>query len=125
VTQHCGCNIDTTDGGDWSWAIQVNHKHILEEKYLGERREPNEPFMDSKSRYIVLGYFSRNSPVDRAREVFKLSTDSTRLLVLTEQNFSVWGFLGGGPEVEVLLRFFGQLYPALGSNFLAQGCYGN
>jgi len=35
-----------------------------------------EPIEDRRSRSIVKDYFSHNSPVDRDREVFKLSEDA-------------------------------------------------
>ena len=49
------------------------------------------PFEDRKSRYIDRDYFSHNSSVDRAREVFKLSADSASLLVSTEKCFFSFG----------------------------------
>jgi len=63
--------------------------------------------------------------------MFKPSTDSARLLVSTEKNFSVWGleFSGGDVTSGAADAFFGQLYPALGanatSNVLAQVLFGN
>jgi len=56
--------------------------------------------------------------VARAREVFKLSTDSARHLVSTEKKFSFGlGVLLGGRHKWC---FFGLLYPALDANPMGQ-----
>jgi len=88
--------------------------------------------MDRKATIVALTLFSHNFPTDRARELFKPSTDSASLLAYFEKkrfSFCVWGSLWGTSQVGVFLRIFGQLYPALGANpmsqFLAQGFFGN
>ena len=55
-----------------------------------ETRVPNQvgyycSFKDRRSRCIGLHYFRHNSPVNRAREVFKPSTDAANLLVYFEK----------------------------------------
>ena len=80
---------------------------------LGKDSFDIQPFKDGISRYIVFYYFSHNSSVDRDREVFKPSTDSARLLVSTEKNFSVLGL--GFPKRDVTSSFFAFLRPTLAS----------
>jgi len=56
------------------------------------------PFYDRAGQYIGPHVFGHNSPAAAAREVFKPSTDSARLLVPIQKLFS-FGFgvlLGGG-----------------------------
>jgi len=63
-----------------------------------------------------------NLPGDWARELFKPSTDSASLKLLTKKKFFVLdlGFLGMTSQVGVYWEFFGQLYLALGSNPISQ-----
>ena len=56
--------------------------------------------------------FGHNSPAARAREVFKPSTDSSRLLVSTEKKFSVLG-LGFSWRDVISRGIFVFLWPIL------------
>jgi len=78
---------------------------------------------DRKSQYIVSGYFSHSSPVDRAREVFEPSTDWARLLVPSENNFSVLGLRFSGRDVTsggCCCVFLANFTRPLGANPMSQ-----
>jgi len=62
------------------------------------------PFADRKKWYIVSEYFIHKSPVNRAREVFKPSTDSGSPLVSI-----YWGFLLVTPQWVHVFPFWRQL----------------
>jgi len=66
--------------------------------------------------------FGHNSPAAAAREVFKPSTDSARLLVSSQKNFSVLGlgFSWGDVTSGGVLAFYGLLYPDLDAKRMAQ-----
>jgi len=84
------------------------------------------PFKPIAATYLtkLFNYIpTHNTPATTAREVFKPSTDSVRLLVSIEKNhfqFWVWGSLKGTSQVGVFLRFHVLLYPALDANRMGQ-----
>jgi len=70
-----------------------------------------------QQRYIVLDYFSHNSPGNKARNVFKPSTDSASLLVSIKKFFDLGlGFSVGDITMRACFCLFGQLYLTLGAN---------
>jgi len=79
------------------------------------------PF-NARAGVMAGNFFGHNSAAARAREVFKPSTDSASLLISTAKNISFLclGFFLGTSQERVFLRFYGQLYPALGVNPMIQ-----
>jgi len=101
-------------------------EETIEAKWCGvlqtKNQQGSKPFQDHKATIVALTLFSHNFPTDRARELFKPSTDSANLLVHFEKktfSFWVWGSLWGTSQVGVVLHLFGQIYPALGDNPLS------